>query len=57
MKIACLQVAPEIGKIDENIARTNKLLEDAQAGDFDLLVLPELALTGTEHVQIRAESD
>lgn len=48
MKIACLQFAPTIGNVNENIARANQVLvaADVKDGDLDLLVLPELALTG-----------
>ena len=47
MRIACLQFNPELGKRADNIARTNALLQAASPHDIDLLVLPELAFTGT----------
>jgi protein N-terminal amidase len=56
MRIATLQFAPTVGDVDGNIKRANELLKGgnvvggAQAGieslKPDLLVLPELALTG-----------
>ena len=47
MRIACLQFNPELGKLPENIARANALLQAAPPKDVDILVLPELAFTGT----------
>lgn len=47
MRIACLQFNPKLGKLPENIARANALLQAASPRDIDLLVLPELAFTGT----------
>lgn len=46
MRIACLQFNPELGRLPENIARANALLEAASPQNIDLLVLPELAFTG-----------
>lgn len=46
MRIACLQFNPELGRLPENIARANALLEAAFPQNIDLLVLPELAFTG-----------
>lgn len=46
MRIACLQLAPELGKPTENILRANTLLEATSPQDLDLLVLPELAFSG-----------
>lgn len=46
MRIACLQFSPELGRLPENIARANILLEAASPQNIDLLVLPELAFTG-----------
>lgn len=47
MKVACLQFAPEVGKVFENIARADRILADAQLPlDIDWLILPELAFTG-----------
>ena len=47
MRIALLQFNPELGKRTQNIARTDALLQAASPQDVDILVLPELAFTGT----------
>ncbi|EPS42650.1 hypothetical protein H072_3432 [Dactylellina haptotyla CBS 200.50] len=51
MKIACLQFNPRIGKVQDNIQKADKILEDALGIEdvqdkVDVLVLPELAFTG-----------
>ncbi|KAK0735564.1 hypothetical protein B0T21DRAFT_412180 [Apiosordaria backusii] len=49
MKIACLQFAPQVGDVDNNLNRADAVLNKARPGDLDnldLLVLPELAFTG-----------
>jgi len=46
MKIACLQFAPKLGNLESNIAQANAILLQQPLEDLDLLVLPELALTG-----------
>lgn len=48
MRVACLQFAPEHGRVRENIARADALLQ-ARGRDLEglrLLVLPEMAFTG-----------
>ena len=47
MRIACLQFNPELGRIPENITRANALLRAASPQNVDILLLPELAFTGT----------
>jgi len=50
MKIACLQFAPQVGDVDNNLNRADAVLNKATAEDLDgldLLVLPELAFSGT----------
>jgi protein N-terminal amidase len=50
MKIACLQFAPQVGDIDNNLNRADAVLSRANVEDLlglDLLVLPELAFSGT----------
>lgn len=47
MKIACLQFAPQIGQIDSNLDTADAILAESEDQNFDLLVLPELAFTGT----------
>lgn len=54
MKIACLQFAPQVGDIDNNLNRADSVLAKANPDDLeglDLLVLPELAFTGATSVQ------
>ncbi|KAI8940852.1 hypothetical protein NX059_002113 [Plenodomus lindquistii] len=47
MKVACLQFAPEVGKVQSNIARADILLARTQMpSDVDWLILPELAFSG-----------
>jgi protein N-terminal amidase len=46
MRIACLQFNPSLGKFPQNVERAEALLEGAQPGAWDLLMLPELAFTG-----------
>lgn len=48
MKIACLQFGPELGKVQKNIERAERILDDADLEGTDLLVLPELAFTGKD---------
>lgn len=50
MRIACLQFAPQVGDIDNNLNRADAVLAKANQDDvdsLDLLVLPELAFSGT----------
>ena len=46
MKIACVQFAPKLGEVKNNIAKVDSLLETVSHSDVDWLVLPELAFTG-----------
>ncbi|CAJ2507524.1 Uu.00g087100.m01.CDS01 [Anthostomella pinea] len=46
MKIGCLQFAPKVGDIDNNLNRADAILNRSDLGDLDLLVLPELAFSG-----------
>lgn len=47
MRIACLQFAPQVGDVDNNLNRADSVLSKANPDDLDLLVLPELAFSGT----------
>ena len=47
MHIATLQFSPVLGQVAQNIARADELLAAADTDGLDLLVLPELAFTGT----------
>ena len=46
LRIALAQVAPDLGRFDDNLARHHALLSEARAAGSDLVVFPELALTG-----------
>ncbi|KAH8771998.1 carbon-nitrogen hydrolase [Diaporthe sp. PMI_573] len=49
MRIACLQFAPQVGDVDNNLNRADSVLAKVDPDDLeglDLLVLPELAFTG-----------
>ncbi|CAL3965843.1 unnamed protein product [Diplocarpon coronariae] len=46
MRIACLQFAPQVGDVNNNLNRADSLLSRADPQDLDLLVLPELAFIG-----------
>ncbi|KAL2068253.1 hypothetical protein VTL71DRAFT_16351 [Oculimacula yallundae] len=46
MRIACLQFAPQVGDVNNNLNRADAVLSRANPQDLDLLVLPELAFTG-----------
>ncbi|CZT52190.1 related to amino-terminal amidase [Rhynchosporium secalis] len=46
MRIGCLQFAPQVGDIDNNLNRADAVLSKANPQDLDLLVLPELAFSG-----------
>ncbi|KAJ0372588.1 hypothetical protein COL154_000321 [Colletotrichum chrysophilum] len=45
MRIACLQFAPQVGDVDNNLNRADSVLSKANPEDLDLLVLPELAFS------------
>ncbi|KAF2676700.1 N-terminal asparagine amidohydrolase-like protein [Lentithecium fluviatile CBS 122367] len=47
MKVALLQFAPEVGKVQENIQRADEILQDTRIPvDLDWLILPEMAFSG-----------
>ncbi|ELQ37003.1 hydrolase [Pyricularia oryzae Y34] len=49
MRIACLQFAPQVGDVDNNLNRADAIISKthpSQLEHLDLLVLPELAFTG-----------
>ncbi|GJC93651.1 N-terminal amidase [Colletotrichum higginsianum] len=46
MRIGCLQFAPQVGDVDNNLNRADSVLSKANPDDLDLLVLPELAFSG-----------
>ncbi|KAF3811270.1 Protein N-terminal amidase [Colletotrichum gloeosporioides] len=46
MRIGCLQFAPQVADVDNNLNRADSVLSKANTDDLDLLVLPELAFSG-----------
>lgn len=54
MRIGCLQFAPQVGDVDNNLNRADAVLSKANPDDLDLLVLPELAFSGESGVVKRA---
>jgi protein N-terminal amidase len=46
MRIGCLQFAPQVGDLNNNLNRADAVLNRADPEDLDLLVLPELAFSG-----------
>jgi len=46
MRIAIAQIAPRLGALDVNIATHLRLIEQARTEHADLIVFPELSLTG-----------
>src|SRR5213593_107605 len=55
LRIALAQTAPRLGALDENLARHRELLEEARAGGAELVVFPELGLTGYQLQDLAAE--
>jgi protein N-terminal amidase len=54
MKIACLQFATTVGDLENNIRKADTVLAEKPPGPLDLLVLPELALTGYDFPDLAA---
>ncbi|CAJ0554137.1 Ff.00g126490.m01.CDS01 [Fusarium sp. VM40] len=46
MRIGCLQFAPQVGDVNNNLNRADSVLSKANPDDLDILVLPELAFSG-----------
>ncbi|KAG5950904.1 hypothetical protein E4U53_004215 [Claviceps sorghi] len=46
MRIGCLQFAPQVGQVNDNISKADAILDTAHLEHLDLLVLPELAFSG-----------
>lgn len=49
MRIACLQFAPQVGDVSNNLNRADAVLskaDPAELDNLDLLVLPEMAFSG-----------
>jgi predicted amidohydrolase len=46
LRVALAQIAPSLGQLDVNLGRHHELLDQARADGADLVVFPELGLTG-----------
>ena len=46
LRIALAQIAPQLGRLDDNLDRHIELIEEARGGGAGLVVFPELGLTG-----------
>ena len=55
LRIALAQLAPSLGALDENIAQHRRTIEAARTGGADLVVFPELGLTGYQLQDLAAE--
>jgi predicted amidohydrolase len=55
LRIALAQMAPSLGALSDNIARHREILATARSGGADLVVFPELGLTGYQLQDLAAE--
>jgi len=55
IRVALAQIAPRLGALDENLARHHELLDAARVKSADLVVFPELGLTGYLLQDLNAE--
>ena len=55
IRIAIAQIAPRLGQLDANLARHHALLGEARAAGADLVVFPELGLTGYQLQDLASE--
>jgi len=55
LRIALAQLAPQLGLLDANFARHQELLVEARAAGAELIVYPELGLTGYHLQDLAAE--
>jgi predicted amidohydrolase len=46
LRLALAQIAPRLGALEDNLAHHHQLLDDARSRGADLVVFPELGLTG-----------
>ncbi|WWC97394.1 hypothetical protein V866_004273 [Kwoniella sp. B9012] len=46
VRIACVQFDVKLGRVSENAAKVERMTRDLQPGSLDLLVLPEMCLSG-----------
>jgi predicted amidohydrolase len=55
LRVGLGQLAPALGRVDDNLAAHARTIEAARAGGVDLLVFPELGLTGYLLQDLNAE--
>ena len=55
LRLALAQIAPRLGALDENLRRHHEVLAEARAEGADLVVFPELGLTGYLLQDLNAE--
>ncbi len=55
IKIALAQIAPRLGQLEANLATHQRLIDEARQGEVDLIVFPELGLTGYQLQDLSAE--
>ncbi|MEA2608175.1 MAG: hypothetical protein QOJ75_418 [Chloroflexota bacterium] len=55
LRIALAQIAPRLGALEANLERHHELLEEARETHADLVVFPELGLTGYQLQDLAAE--
>ncbi len=55
IRVALAQIAPALGQLEVNLARHHELLKEARADGADLVVFPELGLTGYQLQDLASE--
>src|SRR6187399_2102925 len=55
VRVALAQIAPALGQFDANLARHQELIREARSKGADLVVFPELGLTGYQLQDLAAE--
>lgn len=55
LRVALAQIAPALGQLDANLARHRELIGEARAAGADLVVFPELGLTGYQLQDLASE--
>ena len=55
VRVALAQIAPSLGQLDANLARHHELLRDAREAGANLVVFPELGLTGYQLQDLASE--
>jgi predicted amidohydrolase len=55
IRVALAQIAPTLGQLDVNLARHHELIEEARSDGAELVVFPELGLTGYQLQDLASE--